>query len=221
MATVLFVSPHQDDESLSMGAAIRKHIEANHDVHVLLLCGGVESGAQANSGLSRPAFGYARDDEFIRATRQLGVPYENLHFARVTPADGTLTVQLAYDAILDFTERHDDEVWLKTYSNLPATNRHSDHINSGQAGLQALQNGLVANLRMYVEPWLISAFQNANAGVTLSTDVAADPSWVVKALDEYGIVDPKGQKFGIGFQSVSYFAGVKANPVSRYHLPVM
>lgn len=220
MATVLFVSPHQDDESLSMGAGIRKHVEANHDVHVLLLCGGVESAAQPASGLSRPQFGYARDDEFIRATRQLGVPYENLHFARVTPADGTLTVQLAYDAILDFTERYPD-TWLKTYSNLAATNRHPDHIKSGEAGLLALQNGIVDNLRMYVEPWLLTAFQNANPGLAISTDVAADASWVVKALDEYGIVDPKGQKFGLGFQSVSYFSGVKANPVSRYHQPVV
>lgn len=217
MPTVLFVIPHQDDESLSMGAAIRKHIEAGHDVHVLLLCGGVESAAQPGSNLSRPDFGRARDDEFMRACRMLGVPFKNVHFARVSPADGTLTVQLAYDAIKEFTEDHPN-TWLKGYSHLDYGNRHRDHLNSGLACLQAFKDGLVDNLRCYIEPWLQSQF---TTGVATSTDVAANPEWVVKALDEYGVVDLKGKKYGIGFQSVSYFAGVKANPVSKYHLPIV
>jgi LmbE family N-acetylglucosaminyl deacetylase len=217
MATVLFVSPHQDDESLSMGAGIRKHIEAGHDVHTLLLCGGVESAAQPGSGLSRPAFGRARDDEFMRACRALGVPFANMHFARVTPADGTLSVQLAYDSIKDIAVQYPG-LWLKAYSHLTYGNRHQDHINSGLAALQIFKDSLANNLRCYIEPWLLSTFPNT---VATSIDAAANPDRVVEALQVYGDVDPKGKKYGIGFQSVSYFDDVIANPVSRYHIPVL
>jgi hypothetical protein len=217
VATILFTSPHQDDSDLYGAYAIYKHVQAGHDVHVLLHCGGVESAAQPGSGLSRPKFGRARDDEFIRASRQLGIPYENIHFARVSPPDGQLSVQVAYDAIQDFAEDHPG-TWLKAYSHLTYGGRHQDHINSGLAARKALQDGLVDNLRCYIEPWLISSFPT---GIAISTDTVPDNTQPHLALDEYGRVDPMAGMYGIGFQSVNYFAQVKANGWSKYHLPVM
>lgn len=219
MATVLFVEPHQDDLALSMGAAARKHLEVGHDVHVLLLCGGMNSGVQPNSGISRSAFGFARDDEWYRANRAIGIKYENMHKARVAMPDGELTVSAAYDAISWFAEEHPD-TWLKTYSNLDITGKHSDHLNSGIAAKQLLDQGKVLNLRFYVEPWLAATFVQEHAGVNLGTESAGQPEYVKAGLQEYKTVDPAGNKLGIGFKSIgAKLDAVIANPVSRVHVP--
>ncbi len=46
MANVLFVSPHQDDETLSMGMAIKNHLAAGHNVFVMLVTDGSGSSAR-------------------------------------------------------------------------------------------------------------------------------------------------------------------------------
>jgi LmbE family N-acetylglucosaminyl deacetylase len=219
MATVLTVAPHQDDETF-MGPMMRKHLEYGHDVHVLLLCGGINSAVQASSGLTRPAFGAARDDELWRAIRQIGIRRENVHFARVSMPDGELTLQAAYDAILDFAEDHPG-TWLKTYSNQPMEGRHVDHVTSGQAGMELLNDGKVANLRLIVEPWLVDKFKLAYKAIPLMADAPTDQDSVRRALDEYKIVDPVAGKHGFGFKSVGpEMTSFKVNPVNHTHIPV-
>lgn len=228
MATVLFVAPHQDDETLSMGAAIRKHLEVvsngvpTHDVHVLLLTAGSGSFAQGVVGLSDGDFSAARDDEYRRACRALGVRWENIHFASSrTVGDTVLTVAEAEAAIGAFAAEYPG-VWVKTYSNRPAAGRHVDHVAAGQAAVNLLNQGVLGTntLRLYVEPWALSAFQQAHPSVSLMSDTASATVRVHRALDEYQDVDHIGRKYGIGDISVgAFFDQVRANPVSRYHIP--
>lgn len=224
MALVLFVGTHADDESLSMGAGIRKHIEVGHEVHVLLLTAGLGSGAQVKTGLSDADFTAARDDEFRRACRALGVRAERIHITPTRSLDASpLTVEQAKAGISWFLAGHPG-AWVKSYSNrlLPGANppRHVDHIASGQAAVEMLADGLFPNLRLYVEPWVVSAFQGAYPSLALTTESAASPSRVRVALAEYQDVDHVGFKYGIGDLSVpTYLDQVYANPVSRYHLP--
>lgn len=151
MATVLFVTPHQDDESLSMGAAIRAHLEAGHDVHVLLLTTGQNSAARSKTSLDVPQFIEARDDEMKRACRRLGVRFANIHVIPMRAEDGALTVEGAIDGISWFLFEHPD-AWVKTYSDRSVSGRHSDHINTGKAAKQLFDEGTITNLRFYVEP---------------------------------------------------------------------
>lgn len=223
MATVVYVAPHQDDDALSMGASIRKHLEAAvHDVHVLLLTAGSGSGAQAVVGLDDEAFSAARDDEMLRATRALGVLPENVHFAsNRAVGDVALTVAEAQFAIQEVMAEF-PAAWVKTYSNRAAPGRHQDHVNTGQAALNLLNAGVLApnTLRLYVEPWAKAAFQQAYPSINLGTESAAAPIRVTRALDEYTDVDHAGHRWGIGGISVpSYFSLVRANPVSYYHVP--
>jgi LmbE family N-acetylglucosaminyl deacetylase len=228
MATIVYVSPHQDDETLSMGASIRKHLEATvngvpaHDVHVLLLTTGSGSGAQAVVGLSDEDFAAARDDELVRASRALGVRADHVHFAanRVV-GDATLTVAEAEVAIAEFVADHPG-TWVKTYSHRPCAGRHADHVNTGQAAVNLLNAGILApnTLRVYVEPWSVAAFQSAYPSINLGAETCAAPARVRDALNEYEDIDHAGHKWGIGGISVpTYFDMVRANPICRYHVP--
>ncbi len=223
MATVVYVTPHQDDETLSMGASIRKHLETGvHDVHVLLLTAGSGSGAQAKTGLNDADFSAARDDEYRRACRAMGVPFGNVHFALDrTPGDTVLTVDEAEFAIAAFVAEHPG-AWVKTYTNRAVAGRHVDHVAAGQAAVNLLQAGVLApnTLRLYVEPWAVAAFQSAYPSTSLGSETAAAPGRVRAALDEYCDVDHVGGKYGIGYLSVpSYINQVRSNTVSRYHVP--
>lgn len=220
MATVLYVETHQDDLALSMGASARKHLEVGHDVHVLLLCGGINSGVQPNSGLSRSAFGAARDEEWHRANRAIGIRPENMYQARVSMPDGELTVSAAYDAIAWFCEKHPG-TWLKAYSYLDATGKHCDHLNTGQAAYDIVAEGLADNLRCYVEPWLVPQWTREHPDVRLGQESAGQPEFVRAGLQEYKTVDPAGGKFGIGFKSMgAKLDAIMSNPVSYVHLPI-
>lgn len=219
MATVVYATPHQDDETLSMGASIRRHIEAGHQVHVLLLTDGVNSAARAQTGLTRVAFGRARDDEYRRACRALGVAWEHIHISRHSTEDGLLTGVAVEDSLRWFLDRHPG-AWVKTYSHLTASGRHGDHVAAGQGAMALLSQGVIDNLRLYIEPWTLDQFRAAYPATALGQDTAASTAAVRAALDEYKVVDRIGGKYGIGYLSVPTFVDqVRANPVSYYHAP--
>lgn len=226
MALILYATAHQDDETLLMGSSIRAHLEAGHDVCVLLFTTGENSGVRDQLGMDRPTFTAARDDELVRACRRLGVRFEHVHIDPDRTQDGQLTVEAAQTMLGAWVGGNTDPggppVWVKTYSNLAATGRHPDHINLGQAAVNLLHAGVIIpnGLRSYVEPWLRSAFETANPGVRLLTDQAANLAIVRAGLDEYGAEDGIGGKYGIGHRSVkSAFDLVRATPVSYYHVP--
>lgn len=50
-APAVFVSPHQDDELLSMGAAIMEHVALGRDVRVLLIGRGNKSAVRTSQAL--------------------------------------------------------------------------------------------------------------------------------------------------------------------------
>jgi LmbE family N-acetylglucosaminyl deacetylase len=220
MATVVFFTPHQDDETLAMGPAVRHHLEAGHDVHVVLMTTGQNSGVFPSTGLSVADFVAARDDEMFRATRQLGVRTANVLVSPLRTEDGQLTVSAAEDIIAAFFAEHPD-AWCKSYSNKAAPGRHVDHVASGQAALNLFNAGLFTNYRMYVEPWLTAAFKTANPSVPITAERAAGTAFVQQAFDQYNVHDGVGGKYGIGHQSVpSEFDAGRADPTSWVHVPV-
>ena len=228
MATIVYVAPHQDDETLSMGSSIRRHLEAVdahgdpvHDVHVLLLTAGSGSGAQPATGLDDDAFSATRDDELYRACRALGVRFGNVHFATDRAVgDLALTVEEAQAAIAAFVAEHPG-AWVKTYTNRPAEGRHPDHLHTGQAAVNLLEAGVLdpGTLRLYVEPWLITQFRAVNS-VAIGAERTATVSRVQRAFDEYGDADRPGSKYGIGYLSVGgTFRSLRPDPVNYWHAP--
>lgn len=223
MTTALFVTPHQDDETLSMGSAVRNHLNAGIDVHVLLLTTGQNSGVRTEIGLDIPTFIAARDDELLRADRQNGVRTANIHIPADRQQDGQLTVTYATTQINNFLVAHPGAI-VKCYSNLAATGRHVDHVTAGQAAVSLWKAGTITNLRLYVEPWLLSAFQTANPGVTVSPERVSDNTPVLRAFDQYALgdstADTAGGFWGIGHRSVgAEFDAARPDPASYWHVP--
>jgi LmbE family N-acetylglucosaminyl deacetylase len=215
----VFFTPHQDDETLSMGYAIRNHLRAGRQVHVVLMTDGSNSGVRASTGLSVAEFVAARDDEYRRACRRVGVRPDNIHISPIRPADGALDVAAAESVMLDFLDDFPNAD-VKTYSPYPATGRHLDHQHAGQALAKLLESDEVETARFYVEPWLRAAFIEANPSVHLAAETTPDLAITQGAFDEYGTKDPSGWKFGIGKASVpSAWTAGRADPTSWYHLP--
>lgn len=89
--TVIFYSPHADDETLSMGEPIARYGRAHWRVEVVVVTDGADSGARVGINrvlrreglpmLSIPAFVAARYREFEAALAQLGVSATHVHIA--------------------------------------------------------------------------------------------------------------------------------------------
>ena len=93
---VLVVAPHPDDEAIGPGATIARHVDAGHDVTVLVVTSG---GATAGGGDDVLA---VREDESRRALAHLGVGPERIVFGRLT--DGNLPAER--QAVVDLISRH-------------------------------------------------------------------------------------------------------------------
>lgn len=213
MAVIVFVAPHQDDETLSMGPSIRRHLDAGHEVHTLLLTNGVNSAVRGQTGLTRPAFSAARDDEYRRACAALGVPAEQVHITRHSTPDGALTQQAADDAMSAFLEEYPG-TWVKAYSQQQVEGRHADHVNCGAAAVAMARRGSITNLRLYAEPWLASKFTG------LASERSTNDGAVLAACDHYTVVDRAAGRYGIGGLSVpDAFAQVRRDRTSYYHFP--
>lgn len=218
MATVVFFTPHQDDETAAMGPAVRDHLNAGHDVHVCLLTDGGASVVRSTLGMDEATFIAARDDELARATRQVGVRAANLHIPAGRAPDGELTVAAATALMQEFLADHPG-AWCKAYSGLPATGRHPDHVASGQAAQALYDAGTITNLRLYVEPWLVAGFRSANPSVTVNAETVSDNTAVLRGYTEYQRQDHVAGMYGIGYLSVG--PDFLTPPTSYYHVPVV
>lgn len=220
MATALFFSPHQDDETLTMGAAISNHLNAGHSVHVILCSDGISSAARSKTPLSRTQFSKARDDEFKRACLALGVPASNIHISRFAVEDGKMTVSRARDIIMEYVEKFPGAM-IKTHTDRGANSgQHSDHYNLGIAAMRLFTEGVITDLRFYVEQYQLEGFYTQNPDVHVSLERTATPTKVQAALNEYKRVNHSAGQYGIGYLSVpTSIDKVMANPVSYFHKP--
>lgn len=217
MATVLFVAAHQDDETLTMGAAISNHVDAGHDVHVAFVADGGSSGIRAQLGMTRTKFVAARDDEGRRACRALGVPAANVHFPRLAERDGELTAARARDVIEELLTLLPG-ARVKTHTNRAVAGRHPDHVAVGQAAIDLHAAGAITDLRLYVEPYHLADYKAAypNPG----SEHANTPVRVRAAVAEYRRDDPAAGMWGIADRSVpSLLTLVETNPTSYVHVP--
>ncbi|MDO7908387.1 PIG-L family deacetylase [Paenibacillus sp. JX-17] len=237
MAVNLFFIPHQDDEALTFGAAIRNHLDVGDECRVIIYTDGSTSNVrrqlngEIKSALYRKTLnpaeeGYKplqeqdmtayRNDEFLRSCKALGVPDKHIHFSRHLVKDGTTTVESCEKVLQEFLERY-PEARVKVFTDLGGN--HRDHANMGTAGRNLLRSGAIRDLRLYVEPYNL---RNAKkAGIPIHKEKSATHAEkVVDALKEYTKWNPALQQFAIGYHSVKKcFDAAMARPISYYHKP--
>jgi LmbE family N-acetylglucosaminyl deacetylase len=139
----IFFTPHQDDEVLSMGAAIKEHVQAGREVIVVLCTDGAAS-AVGSRYPSVEEFVAERDREFTTAVHRMGATPV---IAENRGRDSMLTVVEAEAIIRPYALQYPTGS-LKTMTYY---DDHPDHAACGQA----LKNLKFADSRYYIkrEQW--------------------------------------------------------------------
>lgn len=241
----LFVLAHPDDEALTTGVSIVKHVAAGQDVHVLLMTDGEKTGVTAMlNGLALSdwwgvphipsAEGYATlsaGDVADARLRELansidalssGLPGTlTLHSAYLP--DGGVTTADAQLAILSICNgiAPGGAVRLKGHTYVQQLDGHPDHIAVGEAlkNLSAYDPARFGDRRHYIEPinWTSPSLSLVAHAWDNATD-AGTRARAINACRAYGAWAPAEGMFAIGMHSVpDWFATVIANPRSMYH----
>lgn len=146
LGPAVFLSPHQDDESLTMGAAIREHVLAGRQVFVVLLTDGAGTGV-----CQEPPYNgdlqlckAERDMEFSNAVVKMGaipsIPDDRM-------ADGTLTGAYTAEIIKKWATEFPNASF-KTMSEYDSI--HPDHRAAGRGLYAAYLWGYTNDARWYV-----------------------------------------------------------------------
>lgn len=202
----VFLVPHADDETLTMGPAIEEHVNAGAHVIVVLVTDGHASAARHLTGLSVEEFSAARDREFLAACAALGVPETQVFFAHCP--DGGLSPELARAVVA---------TWIGLFPagrfrTMTWTDGHRDHAALGSA-LRELAPP-TADVRFYVKP---DEWEVERERPPLQTERATTGRYLV-ASDQYALVAPAAGRYGIGQLSVpEVFALRRASDESRWH----
>lgn len=215
----VFYSPHQDDELLTMGHAITHYVQRGYEVHVVLLTDGSNSSSihlvnneiktKYLQPLSKQEFSYARNLEFVRSLKVLGVERENIHFAYFE--DGKTTVDEIQNLILQYHSRFPEAEHM-------AFSYHDDHIDHKNSGI-ALQNlykgGIIKEPKLYIQN-VERPFYNG----TYEPDIEQYQSIIESAIYAYSDWNPLRRMYSIGIISVKgHFDTLKEDPRSKYHRP--
>lgn len=204
---VVFLVPHADDETLTMGPAIERAVAEGHHVVVVLVTDGRASSARELTGLSVEEFSAARDREFLAACAALGVAEEQVFLAHCV--DGALTPDLARSVVATWTGLFP----AGRFGTTSWTDGHRDHAALG-AALRELAPATTGEVRFYVKPDEWPAPRERPA----LTPERATGNRYLAACDEYARVDPAAGRYGIGQSSVpEVFALRRASDESRWH----
>ena len=198
--SALYIVPHQDDEHLTLGAAMLADKAAGRDVYALLTNRGeasaVRTGATATFLGYTPnfeTFAAARDREFIRSCELLGVTPIVPPFADRQPDGGSTTagitalVQAASpvtgpNVLLRATSDHDS---------------HIDHRNCGLALIELYASGFGTDPRLFIPNYRTDLFPSPMTKMGNHGDLTLAHQW------PYRHQDAGAGWWGIGYTSVS------------------
>lgn len=212
----VFFVPHQDDELLIMGSAIRNHVLSGREVHVILLGRGDGTSVRTRKmpGLlgytpSGEEIGRVRDREYRNTLWRLGVrsyrhipSYEHRMAEKSFTVDGALSIMRDYLAVLPGAD----------CKSVSMHDINPDHSALGLALQELWRNGeIIHEPRYYVAPWC----RNKVPHPRLSAERAAMPA---RADHFYRHTDVANDDWGVGYKSVrSYFEDWAKNPASLRH----
>ena len=125
--TILIFAPHMDDETIGLGGTIKKHKQANSNIH----CVFVTDGGKSVSDLSAQTLSEIRKDEVNKVADLLGI--DQLYFMDLP--DGEVkstaeTVNIARDYIKDLDP---DIIYIPLF-----VDAHPDHIATAEIIANAL-----------------------------------------------------------------------------------
>lgn len=233
---VYYFIPHQDDEVLSFGVSILNHTKTGQDVKVIYCTDGSKSSVRKKLeeglvceehrethrvSLTEEEFTDARDREAIESCKHLGVKESNIHFAPIRIVDGQATVEGCKHIIKEYMKLA-PEAKVKTFTPYGAETMHKDHKALGKAALELYNEGIIKDMRFYIEPYEIENFRRENPSIKDRIETADEyGNDLVKALNAYGVWYPCGKRYAIGHHSVKKgFDDAQREKLNYVHSPI-
>lgn len=229
----VFLSPHQDDEVLSMGAAIRSSVERDGaaSVCVALFTTGERSAVRTRftgrgyipAGRSTPyvnkqiasspaVLSRARDREFTAALRRLGVASANIYLDNLPGWRRVpdLNTSERLDEIRDDAARFVDAAIERfgadaDYRTMSDADPSADHRALGMALRDRVDD--VRSVAFYYPQYQRSLKPRS---LKLSPESASNRDLVRRAAEEYGLFNPSAGRYGIGWLSATRAFGQSA-----------
>ena len=217
--SALYIVPHQDDEHLTLGAALLADKAAGRDVYALLTNRGEASAVR--TGKTATFLGYtpnletfaaARDREFVRSCELLGVtPIVPPYSARQpdgasTPAGIAALVRAASpvtgpNVLLRATSDHD---------------YHLDHRNCGLSLIELFASGFGTDPRLFIPSYRMDLFPSPMTKMGNHGDLTLAHQW------PYRHQDAGAGWWGIGYDSVSAWFDyvLDTDGASYWHRPI-
>lgn len=214
----VFIVPHQDDELLSMGAAIQAHVAAGRDVWVVMVGDGTKSGVRVQlcprygfcPEMTEPAFGHSRDLENQASLLALGV--KPSHILREHKPENSLSLY-AGPVIDKYIARFGRNA---SYATMSWLDIHPDHRALGNVLNSRYLTGKITSARFYQ----FQRYWNNVPTPKSGTYKAASPNGISAATEAYFYENPSEGRLGIGSKSVpGDFAALAVNSASKWHLP--
>lgn len=232
----VFVTPHNDDELLTMGAGIRQHVNAHGGakVCVVMMTTGVTSGVQDAMknpsynpdgkayNLTDAQFTTARDRESWNAILHMGVPAANIYLNGYTTANtgvarivdvnnGSAAQDTAVSNWMGATINYFGARHYKTMTDKSTDT--GDHRAMGRALRARVNDSRVLSARFYSEP-----YQTSSVARTPVPYSATDKTQLQKANNSFRIWSPATGFYKIGYRSVTaLFEAHYSNPISYFH----
>ncbi len=223
--SVLYFSPHQDDELLSMGIDICNSISKGQDVHVILCTDGskcsvikqLADGKECNKHagthkyqLSEEEFITARDKEFLDSCRALGVKDCNVHIPERRFVDRKLTVCNSKETILHYLFSLGQDCVICTFDpNHENKKQHRDHKALGYAAVELFNEGFISEMRLFTESYYPECFHHdtdfvrSKAVSVIDTASAAILEKLKKAAASYSRWEPEAGRYAIGYHDIA------------------
>jgi LmbE family N-acetylglucosaminyl deacetylase len=217
------LSPHPDDETLSLGVWTADALLRGDRVILVALTDGRGTGAlpaletRLGHALTRDQIGTARIAELRSAATALGIAPSDVYLAHLDAATSTgetrLTVAEAGAVIRAFAARFPGA----TFATMSWTaERHPDHRAAGYALWQAQTAGTVHS-SVFAVSRLWWSLPSPLAQAVHPTSAEARRR-VIAAAAAYGLWDPQHQRYAVGWTSVhSQFVALLGDLRDRIH----
>ena len=247
----IFYSPHQDDETIGMGASIAEHVRIGRPVFVVLFTNGAGSSAinilngkekcyNHNTfhhfNLTQEDIITARNAEFIAACKKLGV--HRIYIANngkgFDESIGLINMTLKFkNLILDFQDQYPtiSHKLISGNSDYACTGEkcdvytRSDAHRAGDIAINELfKSGKVNDIRLYKTYIYSSCYNSRKRNANWLKPISElDMLTKQKACDEYKLFKPKLGRYAIGFEhSVwEYFSNTYSSEFEYVNYPTL
>lgn len=206
MTDVVYINPHQDDETIDMGLDIIRDVKDGRKVYLILMTDGSKSWIYealdrefirtGRSRISREDFTYLRDMEMVRALETMGVNKENIIFTKNRNLE--IDKNTVIRAIEKFEAEHGNNF---SYKSL-AKNSHDK--SGGNVDHFACHDGVKEFCQKNSRNCTFYSSQpdHEDPNIHVKSPTYEEKELWTRALRQYELTDPSLGYYGVGYRSV-------------------